>query len=452
MAGAAADAGRALRKAVPRSSHAAWEPGRQRAPLAVLAATNRRRVPELVAIRTERMRASPFAFLRGAPAVMAADLAATPVTGITVQACGDAHLLNFGLFATPERNLVFGLNDFDETLPGPWEWDVKRLATSLVVAARTVGIGPAPARRAALATVRTYREQLARFAGMRALEVWYSRVDGTTVAALATGRRRRVVSERLAAAQHHTNLDALPRLTEPAGGGRRFVEDPPLLTHVEECGEAWVAEVLARYRASLPEERRRLLARFRPHDAARKVVGVGSVGTRCYVVLLLGDRADDPLLLQVKQAIASVLEPYAGRSHHRHHGRRVVAGQRLLQTASDIFLGWTGDGAAHYYVRQLWDMKGSIHLETMRPGDLVDYGRLCGWVLARAHARSGDAAAISGYLGTGDRFDGAVADFAEAYADQTEADHAAFARAGEGLTAPGAGRSAATNQRKGAEG
>ena len=453
MTGARADAGRALRRSVPRSSHATWEPGRERAPLVVLEATNRRRVPELVAIRKARMRASPFAFLRGAPAVMAADLATTPVTGITVQACGDAHLLNFGLFATPERNLVFGLNDFDETLPGPWEWDVKRLATSFVVATRTVGGGPAPARRAALATVRTYREQLARFAGMRALEVWYSRVDGSTIATLTTGRRRRAVSGRLAAAQHHTNLDALPRLTEPdRGGGRRFAEDPPLLTHVEECGEAWVAEVLARYRASLPEERRRLLARFRPHDAARKVVGVGSVGTRCYVVLLLGDHPDDPLLLQVKQATASVLEPYAGRSRHRHHGRRVVSGQRLLQTASDIFLGWTGDGAAHYYVRQLWDMKGSMQLEAMTGGDLVEYGRLCGWVLARAHARSGDAAAISGYLGTRDRFDGAVADFAEAYADQTEADYAAFVDAGEGLAAPGPGRSAGTNQRKGAAG
>jgi uncharacterized protein (DUF2252 family) len=452
MGGARADAGRSLRKAVPRDSHAAWAPSRDRAPLAVLEATNRRRVPELVAIRTERMRASPFAFLRGAPAVMAADLATTPATGISVQACGDAHLLNFGLFATPERNLVFGLNDFDETFPGPWEWDVKRLATSFVVAARTVGIGRSQARRAALATVRTYREQLARFAAMRALEVWYSRVDGATVVALARGRRRRVVTERLAAAQHHTNLDALPRLTEPAGGGRRFVEDPPLLTHVEECDQGWVGEVLARYRTSLPEERRRLLARFTPHDAARKVVGVGSVGTRCYVVLLLGDRADDPLLLQVKQATASVLEPDAGRSRHRHHGRRVVAGQRLLQTASDIFLGWTGDGTAHYYVRQLWDMKGSVQLEAMRGGDLVDYGRLCGWVLARAHARSGDGAAISGYLGRGDRFDGAVADFAEAYADQTEADYAAFLAAGEGLTGRGPGRSGGTNQRKGAEG
>jgi uncharacterized protein (DUF2252 family) len=333
----------------------------------VLEETNRRRVPELVAIREARMWASPFAFLRGAPAVMAADLATTPATGIPVQACGDAHLLNFGLFATPERNLVFGLNDFDETLPGPWEWDVKRLATSFVVAARTVGFDQAQGRRAALAAVRTYREQL------------------------------------------------------------------------------------ARYRASLPEARRQLLGRFRAHDAARKVVGVGSVGTRCYVVLLLGDRDDDPLLLQIKQATASVLEPYAGRSRHRHHGRRVVNGQRLLQTASDIFLGWTGDGVAQDYVRQLWDMKGSVNIEAMPPDHLFHYGRLCGWVLARAHARSGDAVAISGYLGSSDRFDRAVASFAEAHADQSEADYAAFRRA-RGSPAGDGGRGGSANQRKGAEG
>ena len=452
MSRARADAGRALRKRVPRSSHAVWEPGRDRAPLPVLEETNRRRVPELVVIREARMRASPFAFLRGAPAVMAADLATTPVTGIRAQVCGDAHLLNFGLFATPERNLVFGLNDFDETLPGPWEWDVKRLVTSFVVAARTVGFDQAEGRRAALAVARTYREQLARYAGMRLLEVWYSRVDAATIISLAHGRRRRAVAERLARAEHHTNLDALPRLTEPVdGGGRRFVENPPLLTHVSECGEGWIEEVLDRYRSSLPEERRQLLARFRADDAARKVVGVGSVGTRCYVVLLLGDRDDDPLLLQVKQATTSVLEPYAGRSRHRHHGRRVVNGQRLLQTASDIFLGWTGDGVAQYYVRQLWDMKGSIHIEALSPSDLVQYGRLCGWVLARAHARSGDAAAISGYLGGGDSFDRAVADFAEAYADQTEADYAAFSAARDSSSGDG-GRGGDTNQRKGAEG
>jgi uncharacterized protein (DUF2252 family) len=435
MPGARGDAGRALRAAVPRSSHAAWEPGRRPSPLRLLEESNRHRVPDLVPIRDARMRASPFAFLRGAPAVMAHDLAATPVTGITVQACGDAHLLNFGLFATPERNLVFGLNDFDETLPGPWEWDVKRLATSFVVAGRTVGFDQAVCRGAALAAVRVYREQLARYAGMRLLDVWYSRVGAATVVGLARGRRRREVARRLAHAQHHTNLEALPRLTEPVDGGRRFVEDPPLLTHVQECSGGWVEEVLARYHRSLPDERRQLLRRFRTLDAARKVVGVGSVGTRCYVVLLLGHRHDDPLLLQVKQATTSVLEPYAGRSRYRHAGRRVVNGQRLLQTASDIFLGWTGDGAADYYVRQLWDMKGSVDLDTLDPADLVPYARLCGWVLARAHARSGDAATISGYLGTGDRFDQAVASFAEAYADQTEADHAAFTRA----TGAGAG-------------
>ena len=448
MAGARAEAGRALRRAVPRSSHATWDPAGRRSPLALLEESDRRRLPELVPVRHARMAASPFAFLRGTPAVMAHDLAATPVTGITVQACGDAHLLNFGLFATPERNLSFGLNDFDETLPAPWEWDVKRLATSFVVAARTAGFDQAVGRRAAQAAVCTYREQLARYAGMRLLDVWYSRVDASAIIALARGRRRRVVADRLARAQHHTSLDALPRLTEAVGDGRRFVEDPPLLTHVEECHTGWAEEVLARYRTTLSDERRLLLGRFRTQDAARKVVGVGSVGTRCYVLLLLGDRHDDPLLLQVKQATASVLEPYAGRSRYRHPGHRVVNGQRLLQTASDIFLGWTSDGAADYYVRQLWDMKGSVSLDTLDPADLVPYGRLCGWVLARAHARSGDAAAISGYLGTGDRFDRAVADFAEAYADQTEADHAAFVRS-RGSASGEKGRGGVTNQRKG---
>jgi uncharacterized protein (DUF2252 family) len=452
MAEARAAAGRALRKVVPRSSHAAWDPRGRPSPLTLLEESNRRRLPDLVPIRDARMRASSFAFYRGAPAVMARDLATTPVTGITVQACGDAHLLNFGLFATPERNLSFGLNDFDETLPGPWEWDVKRLATSFVVAARTVGIDATLGREAALATVRTYREQMARYAGMRLLDVWYSRADAATIVALAKGRRRRAVAARLAAAEHHTSLNAMPRLTEPLGGGRRFVEDPPLLTHVAECDERWVREVLSRYRTSLSDERRGLLARFRPVDVARKVVGVGSVGTRCYVMLLLGERADDPLLLQVKQATTSVLEPYAGRSRYRHPGHRVVNGQRLLQTASDIFLGWTSDGVSDYYIRQLWDMKGGIHLEKLDPADLVPYGRLCGWVLARAHARSGgDSSAIAGYLGSGDTFDQAVATFAEAYADQTDADHTAFSAA-QGSSSADGGRGGGTNQRKGAEG
>ena len=451
MAGARAAAGRALRGVVPRSSHATWDPRGRPSPLRLLEESNRKRLPDLIPLRDARMRASPFAFLRGSPGVMARDLATTPVTGITVQACGDAHLLNFGLFATPERNLSFGLNDFDETLPGPWEWDVKRLAASFVVAARTVGFDDALGRAAVLATVRTYRRQMARYAGMRLLEVWYSRVDAAAIVQMARGRRRRAVAARLAAAEHHTNLDAMPRLTQAQGGGRRFVEDPPLLTHVDECDERWVGEVLGRYRSTLSDERRALLARFRAQDAARKVVGVGSVGTRCYVVLLLGERQDDPLLLQIKQAAASVLEPYAGRSRYRHPGRRVVKGQRLLQTASDIFLGWTGDDVADYYVRQLWDMKGGIHLEALDPGDLAPYGRLCGWVLARAHARSGDAAAIAGYLGSGDRFDRAVATFAEAYADQTEADWAAFSAA-RGSASGDRGRGGGTNQRKGAEG
>jgi hypothetical protein len=369
------------------------------------------------------MLASPFAFLRGAPGVMAHDLASTPVTGIAVQACGDAHLLNFGLFATPERNLVFGLNDFDETLPGPWEWDVKRLATSLVVAARTAGFDQAVGGQAARAAVRVYREQLARYAGMRLLEVWYSRVDASAIIALARGRRRRMVADRLARAQHHTNLDALPRLTEPAADGRRFVEDPPLLTHVEECHQGWVEEILGRYRASMSDERRQLLGRFQAHDAARKVVGVGSVGTRCYVVLLLGTAT-----------------PAAGWSTASGCSRRPATSS----SAGPPTAPPTTTSAS-------WDMKGSVNLDTIDPADLVPYGQLCGWVLARAHARSGDAAAISGYLGGGDSFDRAVADFAEAYADQTEADYAAFSAARDSSSGDG-GRGGDTNQRKGAEG
>jgi hypothetical protein len=318
-----------------------------------------------------------------------------------------------------------------------------------VVAARTVGFEQALGRRAALAVVRTYREQLARYAGMRLLDVWYSRVDAAAIVAMARGRRRRAVADRLARAEHHTNLDALPRLTEPFEGGRRFLDNPPLLAHVAECDQGWMEEVLARYRSTLSDERRGLLARYRVQDAARKVVGVGSVGTRCYVLLLLGDRHDDPLLLQVKQATTSVLEPYAGPSRYRHPGHRVVNGQRLLQTASDIFLGWADDGTCDYYLRQLWDMKGSVNLESLDPADLVPYARLCGWVLARAHARSGDAVAISGYLGSGDGFDRAVASFAEAYADQTEADHAAFVRSQDGSASRDRGRGGGTNQRKG---
>jgi uncharacterized protein (DUF2252 family) len=326
-------------------------------------------------------------------------------------------LLNFRLLASPERRLMFDINDFDETLPGPWEWDVKRLATSLVVAARTAGFDQAVGHGAAQAAVRVYREQLARYAGMRLLEVWYSRVDASEIIALSRGRRRRVVAERLARAQHHTNLDALPRLTEPAAEGRRFVEDPPLLTHVQECHPGWVEEVLGRYRASMSDERRQLLGRFRAQDAARKVVGVGSVGTRAWIVLMLGRDGQDPLFLQAKEAQASVLEPFLGRSKHANHGQRVVAGQRLMQAASDVMLGWVRtegvDGVSRdFYIRQLWDGKGSALVDVMEPSML----KL-------------DPTAIAGYLGDNDRFDQAVAAFAKQYADQNEADYAALKNA-----------------------
>ena len=387
LAAQGAERGRHARKQVPRSSHAAWRGRPSELAVELVAESNQDRLGELVPIRVERMRSSPFAFLRGSPGVMAHDLAATPVSGITVQASGDAHLMNFGLFATPERNLVFGLNDFDETHPAPWEWDLKRLVISLVVAGRTVGFDTVVCDEAAREAVRLYRERIAEYARMRLLDVWYTRVDAAEVLRTAGDpRRQREVRRRIARAEHHTNLDALPKLTERVDGRWCFLESPPLLSHVDECDEEWLAGVLRRYRSSLQDNVRLLLDRYEVHDVARKVVGVGSVGTRCYVVVLITDRADDPLFLQIKQAATSVLEPYTGRTRFRHAGRRVVHGQRLLQTASDIFLGWTPDGTRDFYIRQLWDMKGSIDLDAMASSDLAPYGRLCGWVLARGAA------------------------------------------------------------------
>jgi uncharacterized protein (DUF2252 family) len=361
---------------------------------------------------------------------MANDLARTPVTGLRVQACGDAHLLNFGAFASPERTLVFDLNDFDETLPGPWEWDVKRLAASVVVAGRVSGKDDPSSREAASAAVRTYRQTMAELAGKGVLDTWYARVDAATLIESAKGRTRRLAKQTLNRARRHTSVQELPKLTEVVGQERRIVDDPPLVTHVPEEGlRDRLVAIFLRYRASLPEDRQGLLERFRFVDFARKVVGVGSVGTGCYIVLLEGEGSDDPLFVQIKEAQASVLEAHVGRSTYRNHGKRVVVGQRSMQAASDIFLGWTSDGDRDYYVRQLRDMKGSVVLEVLDQADLLQYAGLCGGTLAQAHARTGDAAAIAGYLGGSDRFDGAVVAFAEAYAAQTERDHAALAAA-----------------------
>jgi uncharacterized protein (DUF2252 family) len=441
--------GKAARAEVPRSSHAAWgSPPGHRDPVEILDDQATQRLPELVPVRYGRMLTSPFAFFRGAAAIMAADLAATPRSGLQVQLCGDAHLSNFGGFASPERDLVFDINDFDETLPGPWEWDVKRLAASVEIAARESGFKPGQRRRAVVATVRGYREAMRAFAAMRNLEVWYARVDAAAILADAVQQvdaRDRARIDRLnAKAMTKDSTKALSKLTQSVDGESRFLSDPPLIVPVSELlpgasGEAireQIGDLLRQYQETLRPDRRHLLEGFRYVDLARKVVGVGSVGTRAWLVLLLGRDGDDPLMLQVKEATASVLEPHLGAAGQPNHGQRVVEGQWLMQSASDILLGWlhaTGmdDQERDFYVRQLWDWKRSAEVETMGPALLAVYGQLCGWTLARAHARSGDRIAIAAYLGGGNTFDTAVAAFAEAYADQNERDYAALAAAAQ---------------------
>jgi len=441
-----AAAGKAARSAAPRSSHAAWEPPAGRAdPVAILERQAATRVPELVPIRYGRMSASPFAFFRGAAAVMAADLATTPVSGLRVQACGDAHLSNFGAFAAPDRRLVFDLNDFDESLPGPWEWDVKRLGASFAIAARENGFRRRQRQAAVLTATRAYREAMRSFAAQTNLEVWYARLDVEAAMGeieTADPEAVRQVRKGVAKARAKDSLRALAKLSEVVDGEPRIRSEPPLLVPLGELVEAreevevraGLDTVLASYRESLPADRRQLLDGYRLRDIARKVVGVGSVGTRAWVLLLTGADDDDPLFLQAKEAEASVLEPYVGASRFRNHGRRVVEGQRLMQAASDIFLGWCPavglDGRErHFYVRQLWDWKRSAEVESMTPSGFEIYARLCGWTLARAHARSGDRIAIAAYLGGGDSFDGAIAEFSEAYAEQSERDHAALVAA-----------------------
>ncbi|MCZ7462029.1 DUF2252 domain-containing protein [Streptomyces sp. WMMC940] len=420
--------GRAVRKEVPRSSHGRWIPAADRPdPLAVLEAQAKTREPDLVPVRYGRMAVSPFTYLRGAPAVMAADLAVQRNTGLRVQLCGDAHLLNFGVFASPERTLLFDLNDFDETLPGPFEWDVKRLVASVAVAARDNGRPDAAARRAARAAAESYRLSMRYLAGLGELDVWYERIAAEDLVPLVRDLERARLEARLAKARRRTSLQALEKLTEVVGGRRRIVQDPPLLEAVAGLDAASVRKILSDYRSTLPEDRRVLLDRYRFVEAARKVVGVGSVGTRCFVALMTGRDAEDPLFLQIKEAQRSVLEPHLPKSAYRHQGQRVVAGQRLLQAASDIFLGWvSGPGGRHFYWRQLRDMKGSADVATMSPTLLRDYAALCGRALARAHARSGERIAIAAYLGAADTFDRAMGDFAVAYADRTEEDHQAL--------------------------
>jgi uncharacterized protein (DUF2252 family) len=379
---------------------------------------------------------SPFVFYRGAAAIMAADLAHTPATGIRVQACGDAHLMNFGAFATPERREIFDINDFDETLPAPWEWDIKRLATSFLIASRSNGVSEAEARKTALACVRSYRERMIEFAQMRTLDVWYARLDlrETILGSIKDDEAQKRLKHRVQKAQASDVLESdFPKLVTLEKGEPTIRDNPPLIYHLrEQAGpefEAKLADAFKGYRESLPEERRALVDRYQIKDFAIKVVGVGSVGTFCAIVLMMAD-VDDPLFLQVKEAGSSVLEPYAGKSIYENHGQRVVTGLRLMQSASDFFLGWTkGREGRHFYVRQLHDMKIKMLVELFTLKVMLQYAEYCGWALARAHARAGQPALIAGYIGKGDEFDEALADFAVSYAQQNERDFEALVQA-----------------------
>jgi uncharacterized protein (DUF2252 family) len=456
--GARVALGKAARTVAPREEQAVWEVSSKRAdPVELLESQAESRVQELVPIRYGRMLVSPFTFYRGAALIMASDLAGTPRSGLEVQACGDAHLSNFGVFASAERNLVFDVNDFDETLPGPWEWDVKRLAASLAIAGRDRGFSDKERSGIVLDTVAGYRTQMAKLAGMRDLDVWYARMDIEKVLQDLgeelglTGKKRgdkplskaKARSEKiLAKARTRDSMQALDKLTEVVDGESRFISDPPLLVPIEELVSAEQGAVLTErmhdmlrsYRHTLQSDRRHLLNQFRFVGIARKVVGVGSVGTRAWVVLLVGSDGQDPLLLQAKEAQESVLAQFVGASRYENQGERVVAGQHLMQASSDIFLGWDHvegiDGAQRdFYVRQLRDWKGSVDTEQMIPEAMSVYGRLCAWTLARAHARSGDRIAIAAYLGTGKSFDNAIASFSETYADQNQRDYEALKQA-----------------------
>ncbi|HEY1177900.1 MAG TPA: DUF2252 domain-containing protein [Phytomonospora sp.] len=449
-------AGLAARERTPLAAHKKWQPATGRPdPVAVLEEQDAVREQDLVPVRHGRMMVSPFTFYRGGAAIMAADLAPTPVAGLDAQLCGDAHLSNFGAFAAPDRRLLFDLNDFDETLPGPFEYDVKRMAASFMIAARNNGFAAADARAVTRASVASYRQAMASFAQMGTMEVWYARLDedeltaGIRTAATAGARtedklRRREETQALKVirkARTRDSLQALAQLGEVSDGRHRIASRPPILVPLRELDafqtmsadavDRLIREQFRTYRSTLEDNRRHLLERFQVVDVARKVVGVGSVGTWAFIVLLLGRDAQDPLFLQVKQATSSVLEPHLGPSRYRSHGERVVRGQRMMQAASDIFLGWTKGprGRYHFYWRQLRDMKGSAVVEAMLPSGMNYYAGICGWTLARAHARSGDPVAMAAYLGDSDAFDKAIANFAARYADQNERDYEEFVTA-----------------------
>ena len=434
--------GMARRRQVPRAAHGAWQAAAERKnPIDLLEAQARRRVPELVPIRYGRMLVSPFAFYRGAAAIMAADLASMPNTGLQVQLCGDAHLANFGGFASPERELILDINDFDETLPGPWEWDLKRLAASVEIAGRERSFDAKTRRSLVLGAVGEYHRAMLEFAEMRNLELWYLYLSPAAARARWGGLVKHKVMGALEAefahAYHRDNQRAFEKLTRRVGGQLLIVDSPPLVVPVENLlaeaarvpFEEKIHRLIGEYRSTLLPDRRFLLESFRYADMARKVVGVGSVGTRTWILLLLGRDDQDPLFLQVKEAQASVLEPYLAKSVYTDHGKRVVEGQWLMQAASDIFLGWVhislgiDDPPHDYYIRQLWDWKISADIEVMSPAEMLVYGKMCAWTLARAHARSGDRIAIAAYLGKNNEFDNALVDFSSAYADQNERDY-----------------------------
>jgi uncharacterized protein (DUF2252 family) len=425
--------GKALRQRVPREQHEKWAPAHgRRDPVSMLMESSGGRIPELVPIRYGRMMVSPFTFYRGTADIMAADLGPTPVSSLRAQICGDCHLLNLGGFATPERRLVFDINDFDETLPGPWEWDVKRLATSFVLACRSNGFAASDERDTAMACVRSYREHMRRYAEMRALDIWYENLEVNDIMtslsdkATRTRLRKRMLKERTRNVAEHD----FPKMVEQKGGKQVIRDNPPLIYHHPhinlENSRTNILQSLAHYRETLPDNHKTLFDRYQLADISLKVVGVGSVGTFCAIALMVAG-PDDPLFLQVKEAGPSVLERFAGKSVYANHGERVVVGQRLMQSASDIFLGWTyGKAGRHFYVRQLRDMKIKVLVEVFNRATMMDYAAVCGWVVAKAHARSGDPAKIAGYLGKNDVFDKAIGRFSVAYADQAERDHAIF--------------------------
>ena len=438
--------GKTARAEVPRASHAEFDPGPDRPdPVALLEEQAKARLPDLVPVRYGRMMVSPFTYYRGAALPMASDLATTPASGLAVQACGDAHLSNFGIFGSADHRLVFDVNDFDETLPGPWEWDVKRLAASMEVAGRDNAFADKDRRDIVTATVASYRNAMRSFAGMNGLDVWYARADIEQIRAEfdaeLKARQRKALDKGIAKAQTRDSMQEVAKLTRMVDGKPRIIAQPPLLVPADDLITSdieratfvkEVTDLIGKYRRTLETDRRYLLEQYEYCDMARKVVGVGSVGTRCWIVLMLGRDESDPLFLQVKEAEESVLSRFLGASKYANQGQRVVAGQRLMQASSDIFLGWQRvtdglDSRPHdYYVRQLRDWKFSIDIQTLIPRGMRIYGQLCGWTLARAHARSGDRIAIASYLGSGDVFDKAIAQFAVAYADQNEKDHQAL--------------------------